>query len=200
MELVDDQAGALDDLLTREVRWFFDGPLPNVVHTWWFAHDADVHMETRFDQYDVVAARSGIGSKLRHTGEFNVKQRLALVGAVELAPGLMGLVEDWQKTTRPAANAPGAMAASIAVIKRTASRRFGLGTDAGCEVELASVEAGDRRAWSLCFETFGRFDAREEAMASAVRLLLAESPLPSGHAFPLDASRSYPEWIAEITA
>lgn len=199
MELVDDQAGELDDLLTREVRWFFDGPIPDVIHAW-FAGDADVSIEQRFDQYDVVAARSGIGSKLRHTGEFDIKQRLALVGSVELAPGLVGIVEDWQKTTRLAAGAPIAMAASIAVVKTTTSRRFVLNGEAGCEVELASVEAGARRAWSLCFETFGRFDAREEALRAAVRALLAESPLPPGQHFPLEASQSYPEWIAEITS
>lgn len=186
--------------LTREVRWFFDGPLPPSVLDW-FTGRRDVEVEHRIDHYDLGAARRGIGLKRRGTTSVDSKFRVLLIQNVDLGRGLKGHIEDWMKISEPLGNGVETdIAHPIEISKKLYTRRFGLnGADgAGCEAELAAITAGSVDAWSLCFETYGPPAEREAAFMSGIGSLLAISPLPSGMRLGPESCHGYPEWINSL--
>lgn len=182
-------------LWTREVRWFHTGHLPEHVLVW-FTSGADIGRERRVDRYDLAATAYEVGVKYRSDGTLDTKRCLGADHGVELAPGLVGTVEDWIKLSAPAR--PGEGPALVAVSKELLTRRYRLtGSTAGCEVELARILIGDDAWWSLCFETFGDGSRRGDALAHGVEAFLAETPMPSGLEFDVAASSSYPKFLTD---
>lgn len=183
-------------LMTREVRWFYDGPLPLSVLDWFTTPSH--HAEQRVDYYDLASARNGIGRKHRDSTTFDTKFRVDLFPSTPLAPGVTGQVEDWMKISEPLGESPEhAITEPFPVGKQLITRRIPWVDDSGCEAELAGIAAGGIRAWSLCFETFGAPERREEALAVGVQLL-KETPQPNGVVFNQEASLSYPDWLAQL--
>lgn len=185
-------------LMTREVRWFQEGPLPSAVLHWFTAENCQT--EQRVDCYDLASARNGIGRKHRGGSTLDTKFRIDGFASTSLAPRLKGQVGDWMKITEPLAGShEHALAEPLPVKKTLITRRIVLSDDdtSGCEAELADIEVRGMRAWSLCFETFGAPGRREEAIQAGISSV-AETPLPNGVAFGDDTSLPYPDWITRL--
>jgi hypothetical protein len=190
--------------MTREVRWFFEGEVPGLVSRWFESSAPVLERERRVDTYDVDASRRRIGIKVRGEKLFDSKLLLSVSPGVLLAPGVVGHVEDWLKITEPAHGETKHLGAQrVQVSKTITTRRYSLtgrsgDLPIGCDVELARVSMGGLRAWSICFETFGLPEVRQEALEAGVEGLLGESPLPPGLVLRGSESFSYPEWIGRI--
>lgn len=188
-------------LVTREVRWFFDGAIPPEILDWFQSAARPIQREIRVDTYDLAAARRRVGLKVRSSAVFDSKLLVTVDPDVELGFGMRGHVEDWMKITEPAHDDhPHITGIRIEVVKDLLTRRYELdspamGEPAGCEVELASITAGAAQAWTICFETFGPPDAIGDAFDLGVLTFLAETPLPEGFQLVADRSWSYPEWL-----
>lgn len=188
----------VDELLTREARWFVDGRLPASVAEW-FTAAPDVESGERVDTYDVASARRGIGRKHRNGELVDVKVRIRDLGEVLLAGRLAGRLEDWRKVSRTADPSRPRLVAPIEVAKALHTRRYPLpGSDAGCEAELVEVVTNGAVAWSLCFETYGDPTLRARAFHHGIDRFTAETPVPTDLEFAPQRSRSYPNWIARI--
>lgn len=199
-----DRRGALgptslvDELLTREARWFVGGLLPSSVAEW-FTAAPDVESGERVDTYDLESARRGIGRKHRNGESVDVKVRVRDLGDIPLADRLVGRLEDWRKVSRTADPSRPRLVAPMEVAKALHTRRFPLpGSDAGCEAELVQIEAAGATAWSLCFETYGDPTLRARAFRQGVDRFLAETPIPADLEFGPQCSLSYPALIARV--
>lgn len=184
-------------LLTREVRWFAHGHLPESVLAW-FTTETEFGLEQRIDYYDLDAAQRNVGIKRRSTTSVDSKFRVLVLEDVALGRGLRGHIEDWMKISEPlGSEVTTEITHPVELTKDLFTRRFDLdgSTEAGCEVELVSIEAGSVSAWSLCFETYGPPDQRAQAFWAGVDQLLLETPLPSDLSFGPESCQGYPEWI-----
>jgi len=92
-----------------------------------------------------------------------------------------------------------AMAEPLRVTKVLTTRRVALEAEreSGCEVELAQIEAAGIEAWSLCFETFGVPDRRNEALLAGLEAA-SRSPFPNDYALDDSLSYAYPHWITRL--
>jgi hypothetical protein len=191
--------GSTVEVMTREVRWFFHGPLPGGFHEWFTS--ATHTREHRVDVYDLASARNGVGRKHRDDAILDTKFRVDVFQSVPIAPGVVGHVEDWMKISESlngAAMRP--LAHPLPVDKKLLGRRYLLNGDnhSGCEVELAEIEVGRLTAWSLCFETFGNPEDRGLALQSCFERFLSDTPLPHGFELGAEASVGYPDWISRL--
>lgn len=187
-------------IVTKEVRWFFDGPLPLDVKMWFTAFSTRGERESRTDVYDRMEAGRGVGVKRRNGASVDAKHRVAHTDAVELRAGVSGRVEEWEKTSRS-----GLVVGrdQVVVSKEITTRLFDLGSSGldvptGCEAELASLRVGSLRAWSLCFETYGDPDHRDEALLCGIVGLFGEGSLPDVLRLEQGSSFGYPEWISRL--
>lgn len=189
-----------DALLTREVRWFFDGVVPERVVEWFTSSVHHPYQERRVDTYDLDAASLGIGIKSRNGGPRDSKILLDLVQCDWLAENVEGCVQDWLKLSESGSDRIIAHTQHrLALVKDIVTRDYRLeGGSSGCEVELASVRSGAIAGWSLCFETFGEQERREEALTSCVERFIVESPIPDFVSLRSEFSCSYPEWISRL--
>jgi hypothetical protein len=187
-------------VFTREVRWFFDGLLPSEVKNWFTAFATRGERELRTDVYDRVEARRGVGVKRRNGATVDIKTRRSHFDDVYLMRGVVGCVEDWEKNSRSRlVVGPD----QILVSKDIVTLRFDLDRSkyndpTGCEAELASIRVGPKRAWSLCFETYGDPDRRAEALSAGVERLFAEGPPPEALYLEAEFSCGYPQWIRSL--
>lgn len=185
-------------LLTREVRWFQRGGLPPPVRAWFTGLPWTHVVERRVDEYDRVAAKEGVGVKRRNGEYIDAKYRLSHVEDVELATGFVGRVEDWVKTDRGERGEELTIVEPVRVVKRIMSVQIDLPPDAvvvsGCDLELVELIVESRHAWSLCFETYGDPDRRQEALEHAVSQVV-EFGLPVALNLGAGLSCGYPDWL-----
>lgn len=190
-------------ILTREVRWFHDGQLPEEIVAWFTDGQFGEASEVRVDDYDSDALRQGVGVKRRNGEALDAKYRIFHEDHVTLAPGVVGCVEEWLKVSGPRNDIPfPADGESIRVSKQIRSRRFDLasrnGVVSGCDVELAEITVGDSTAWSLCFETYGDPILRSEALEEGIRHVLHGSR-PEILKLDVRSSCGYPEWLSRVS-
>lgn len=189
-----------DVVVTREVRWFAPGQVPRGVLEWFTASAVDIILEYRTDWYDAEFALDGVGMKRRGTATIDAKFPLLAIDDVDLAPGTMGRVEDWMKTSTPiAASDRKRDRHHLRVVKDILTRRYvdivpGK-PDAGCDAELASITVGHEPAWTLCFETFGPPELRLAAFDAGIGAFVADSPIPEWLELSAADSCGYPAWI-----
>jgi hypothetical protein len=187
-------------LLTREVRWFFEGPPAGDVLDWFMSGPGTITDEYRSDLYDQTAALRGVGRKLRAGTSLDTKVRRSQTRDIELAAGLGGHVEDWVKVSEPARDTMPLFARPIELTKHIRTRRYALPREgevgAGCEVELAEVRAQGTVWWTICFETLGPPQLRADSLAAGIHGFVQDSPLPDFVHTDATASHSYPDWIA----
>ena len=187
-------------LVTREVRWFHEGPPPDAVLEWF--DDDSILRESRADVYDLAQARRGIGLKYRGGTAYDIKHRTSVHEPIMLA-GAVGRTEDWVKVSYPIGGEQG-IEEPIVVEKQIVTKRFELvaesesGEGAGCEVELSSLRVAGDDYWSFGLETFGSPARRAAALAGALQRLLFETPLPDGAPVSGPMSSGYPEFLAGI--
>lgn len=200
MDIESESLDSLTVATTREVRWFFEGPLPSRVLDWFTSSGVSTN-EHRVDHYDFNSARNGVGRKHRDNATLDTKFRLEVIVASRLAPGITGRVEDWVKVSEPLSDlANQSLVEPIRIAKNLHTRSFSLNEQpSGCEVELADVEVSGMRAWSLCFETFGDPALRGKALQAAVDRFFSGGLLPQGVELGLDSSIAYPDWISSLS-
>jgi hypothetical protein len=199
---------------TVEVRWFFEGRVPEGVAEWFRrgVYGPD-EQPRRVDHYLRLGETESLGIKLRE-GRIEIKQRHRPHGVVRFHERAAGLVEGWRKWSLPLAGVGEGLAhalvpdsAWMAVQKERSLRNYRLGSGGqlvpvpgvaypgqGCGAELTTVEAGGAVWWSLAFEAFGPESSLQENLVSGIEHLFAREGVP----FPLDARASYgyPRWLA----
>lgn len=191
-------------LLTREVRWFFDGYIPPRVGDWFTADGNWGDHERRVDYYDLEMARVGVGAKYRNVGSLDTKHLLSYRDDVELGGGVRGRIEDWVKVSAfvpTPSTAP--RSRFVAVHKSMVTRRRQIVSSAddvhamaaGYGIELVSIRSGGVRAWSICLETFGAAEHCAEAFRSGIAELLHDVPDPASLKLTGEQSFGYPAWI-----
>lgn len=192
---------------TTEIRWFVTGELPVDVRRW-FIGPAAAAAEARRDRY-LLDGRTDVGLKFRNGETLELKTRLQTGPALELAGGLVGVVERWRKWT-PADGLvqPSASGRWVDVDKWIVKRRFeldgaevefspALSAGPACDVEIVAVHAATTTAWSLAFAASGSRSSRLSAIGAAwLALLPTEAPTISDMGLDCGESMGYPEWLS----
>jgi hypothetical protein len=198
--------GGISVLDTTEIRWFLAGELPGDVRRW-FIGPAAVPGEARRDRY-LLEDRTDVGLKFRSGETLEFKTRLRTGPALELAGGLVGVVEWWRKWTPvDGLVQPSASGRWIDVDKWIVKRRFEpdgaevefsptLDGGPSCDVEIVAVQAAGTTAWSFAFAASGPRSSRLAAIGAAWRALVpAEAPTISELGLDRGESMGYPEWL-----
>ena len=109
---------------TREVRWFLEQPVPEAGRWFEALPRASYTLESREDVYLVLPGRTDLGVKFREN-RLELKYRFGNSTTAEIAPGMTGVLESWEKlgfpTTPEIANSvlpEGSHASRIPVLKR----------------------------------------------------------------------------------
>lgn len=193
-------------LVTRELRWFHDGDVPGAVLDWFEALPGHREQERRTDYYDLIAARTGAGVKYRDGQFMDSKFRLSARHLTTLPPPFSGLVEDWAKISTPIPSGePPPPNGFVRIGKQLITKRISADTadpgtgspEAGCEIEIASIDTPVGAAWSLGFESYGLPEARGLAFRAGIDGATSAAfpdgiPLASGY------NGGYPMWLAHL--
>ena len=198
---------------TSEIRWFARGPLPPEVEAWFTAGRTMGVLECRTDTYQLYGL-DDIGAKRRHRTTLEAKVRRTLGDSLNLGNGLEGRIEEWSKwepgeadgiwqspdkgwlSVRKVIYTRSFMPADREVILPAAHTNH---IYAGCDIEVAEVNADGTDTWTLALEAFGPTARRRHALVSSWRTLLALSPLPENLEFTFDLACGYPEWLRLVT-
>lgn len=202
-------------LSTLEVRWFYEGSIPQPVLNWFREHAAQLETQPpRVDYYLRLDNGDSQGIKLRE-GRIEVKERQRQFGIVQFHDRVAGKVEAWHKISRELGEISDELArlASpkttwIGVGKERKVLRFrniDLGKieptplserpERGCNLELTAVQIYGREWWTMGFEAFGDEINLEQDLSATINATLAIGIPPS-----LDAEHSfgYPRWLQRI--
>lgn len=196
---------------TTELRWFFDGPLPAEVFSWFTEAGTRGLIEERCDSYrhdDLV----DIGVKRRFGTRLELKRRYGTPELVVIG-GVLGQLETWQRWS-PADDCVDLAADTlwVDVDKTVVKRRFdavagevALTEDTramsgqGCDAEIVAVSVCGRPAWSFAFAGFGSDELQRRRVLNTWNELMH----PAGGAADVDFSRAvphgYPEWLVGVT-
>lgn len=195
---------------TAELRWFFEGPLPPEVESWFTRAGTRGLSESRRDTYrhDLF---TDIGVKRRFGATLELKERLAAPELVDVG-GITGQVETWQRWS-PADHRVVLSDHSIwvDVDKAIVKRRFEPGgrevalTEAtramsghGCDAEIVALTVLGRQAWSLAFAAFGPADVRRRCLLETWSEAIFNQPKPPAIDFDRAQPVGYPEWLAGL--
>jgi hypothetical protein len=197
--------------LTAELRWFFDGPLPTEVWSWFTRNDAGL-VEHRCDTYR-LDERLDVGVKQRSGRTLELKMRMRQPEPSSVADDVNGRIETWQRWSP----ADGLLsldddAVWIDIDKTIVKRRFRTDgreqplsnqtramTGDGCDVEIAALSMNGQEAWTFAFAAFGELDTHRDALGAAWRALVEQQPRPDELRLHIGRSYGYPEWIARAT-
>lgn len=207
---------------STEVRWFFEGPLPDDMRLWFKAGGLVKTELQRTDEYLVLPGCVTTSVKLRD-GRFEVKALKQRPCSVTYRHGISGLRDAWVKwsSARIDNDASSRLVGReedrwISVSKLRRLRLISLEGEelvevapdhgwlsGGCQVELTAIEARsrtkDRSAaetwWSLSFEAFGD----EKTMLDGLDLVIDDifkepPPVNLGR----EGSFSYPVWLQRL--
>jgi hypothetical protein len=195
-------------LVSAEVRWFYRGNPPDAVAEWFDTFDPSSE-PSRTDWY-LQPTDAAMNVKWRE-GQIQPKRRDAPGEDVAFADDIHGLLERWRKWSfaldEEAQVDLSEQALWQAVEKSRLMKKFQRDEngrimpvsadgypDAGCQVELASLEAKDEMWWSLCFESFGpEAQLRDLLVETAAHVFHNGSPptLERAH------SLGYAAWLME---
>jgi hypothetical protein len=197
--------------LTAELRWFFDGPLPAEVRSWFTRNDAGL-VEHRCDTYR-LDERLDVGVKQRSRRTLELKMRMRQPEPSSVADDVNGRIEIWQRWSP----ADGLLTLDddtvwVEIDKTIVKRRFRTDgqeqplsnqtramTGDGCDVEIAALSANGQDAWTFAFAAFGEPDTQHDSLRAAWRALVERQPRPVELRLHIGRSYGYPEWIARAT-
>ena len=177
--------------------------------------------ESRDDIYLSLTKTTDLSIKMRAGKNLEIKQRKIDAGMQVLKDGSQGRVEQWVKWSFsiPEKNEKGEMlmvpdisspeGSWTVVQKRRLLRKFEVkvgdiieAVDAikirpkqGCNLDIAWIEAGGQKWWSLGFESFGNLDTVEKNLLLVLNYVLADPAFPT-----LQAANSfaYPTWLSIV--
>jgi hypothetical protein len=202
----------MEILESLEVRWFFRGrPSPALVLHWF----GDIQSEGERTDWYLRSKRVDLGFKARlkagDSAKAETKILLGSLGVTELAPGVRGAVERWQKLSLsvddPELRKHGAW---VAVKKDRLLKRYAwqdgrvstvpnqLRLDAGAGFELTLL-SGDPvvEGYTVGVEAFG---PSTELLSILERTCSAAFTDASEAGLTAEASMSYPEWLSKLPA
>src|SRR2546428_8912820 len=81
---------------TAEVRWFFEGPVPDEIEQWLCRSNLTLKAATREDHYLLFPAVLGLGLKLRE-GRLEVKTLIKTLGVRSFTADVAGTVPVWEQ-------------------------------------------------------------------------------------------------------
>ncbi len=196
--------------LTTELRWFFDGPLPAEVRSWFMPNGVGL-LQHRCDTY-VSGGRCDMGVKQRFRRTLELKIRNGLAEPAWIADDVHGNIETWRRWS------PADRLLSLAddtiwvdIEKTIVKRRFGTDgqprllsestrtmSGAGCDAEIAALSVNGREAWTLAFASFGHPDTHRNSLRTAWRSLNMRQAPATRLQLGLGNSFGYPEWISKV--
>ena len=201
-------------LLSAEVRWFWQGPRPNLYE--WFAGISAPPGGggTRVDTYLIDRNQAELGIKRRGSKPGIEIKALVSERASYTLGGHKATSQIWTKLTTAALTLD--LLPSVSTHKKRWLRKYDtggstireitLGTnelplskeplpDNGCNVEFTEVRIqGSSPVWvTLGLESFGSLDRIEDSLRAIVRLLDSKGLPDTGPGVAL----SYPQWLAE---
>lgn len=193
-------------LITCEMRWLRDGPLPGEVERWLQSGQLAAP-GWREDRYLLLPGVADMGIKERE-GRLEIKGRLAKLGVHAIAPEIEGVAERWCKWSYGAAVAESfPRNGPIVVGKERVQKHFLLepGERAqattqrdlarrGFSIELTRIRLAGGDHWSLGIEAAPDDPALLADLVRALGDILQGFPLP----LPRSCSRSYPAWLARL--
>jgi hypothetical protein len=183
------------------------------VSAWFRATDDPLEEQERMDRYLTLTEIESLGAKLRGEDTFELKLRVGILPAVEIADA-HGQCERWHKWSLPVPDHEQEdleVDPWLAVHKHRWTRHYRVTEDAGAEAvephahpaeggnfELTFLVARDMHWWSLAFESFGSEALLERNFSAVTRAILGVRPLP----MPLERERShgYPQWLRWVRA
>ena len=210
---------------TAEVRWFFEGPIPDEIERWFYRSSLAHHAGPREDYYLLLPASLGLGLKLRE-GRLEMKTLVESRGIRAFTANAVGKVQVWKKEAyggpavkefeRLRSSAPNLW---LAVRKERTLRRFSLEGASiievpadrvflrdGCNAELAKVIVDGSAYWSFNFEAYGNPERVEDYVQQAAVHVLNDDRRPhlfktsasSADSYSAANSRSYVEWLVSV--
>jgi hypothetical protein len=190
-------------LITCEMRWFFDGPLPDEATRWF---EGGAAAPWRDDRYLVLPGVADMGIK-RREGRLEIKGRTVVLGNHRIAPAIEGVAERWCKWSYDPAIESFLGRATIVVGKCRVQRYFLLSSDGsaqetaqrdlarrGFSVELTRIRLAGADHWSLGVEAAPDDGTLLDDLLRALADVLRGFPLP----LPPMRSRSYPGWLMDL--
>ena len=197
---------------TAEVRWFFEGPIPDEIEQW-FCSSLALDAAPREDHYLLFPAALCLGLKLRE-GWLEIKYLVESVGIHTFMADVIGTVQVWNKDAygEPAVKEFERLQTSaphlwIAVRKKRTLRRFSPeGTSIvevpadrvflrdGCNAEFTKITVDGLAYWSFNFEAYGNPVRVADYLHRVAMHVLKDNQRPS-YSFPAPNSCSYPEWL-----
>ena len=212
---------------TAEVRWFFEGSIPDAVAGWFFQSDLLAEEPQREDVYLSFRSVTSTGVKFR-SGRLEIKPMVTDLGVHQWSADVDGRMQTWVKWScalPPIALLQQALAQRepfVPVGKSRVLRKYSFDrgfeeVDAatarpedGCNLELTRLEVNDARWWTIGFEAFGfRHPERViEILEQTVQVFAADPSRPSTFAneksprahLGSDDSFSYPGWLAKLSS
>ncbi len=200
---------ACETVGSLEVRWIFPGRMDSAVAGWFGRFPA--RTESREDTYLLDPPLRGLSVKIRGGGALEVKAYRGSPGIVEVADGVRGRLEFWQKWSfplRPPGGHGGRPPGWTPVRKRRRISRFssasgpaaerapGIGQQLRCNVELTEVHALGQDWWTLGLEASGPADLLRRELEATAALVFAQA-MPGGVVPSPADSRSYTEWLGQ---
>ena len=206
---------------TAEIRWFLEGRPEAGVLDWFEASPLKKEEDPRIDSYLLLPGCNTCGAKIRQ-GHFEIKAQTSPPVPVEFGNGIAGKRAAWVKWSSGLAGAQLLQEQQgpetwVCVEKSRLLRLFELSAGIverpaaewlagpGCFVELAALrvasDADDWDAatvwWSVCREAFGH---AEDVRRHVDRMASSDWLQPLAALLPSEASMSYPEWLANMSA
>ncbi len=197
--------------LTTEVRWFFHGPLPADVQTWFTRADTVGLVEDRWDSYRVDDVND-TGVKRRFGTTLELKLRMEPPEYFASAEGQIGQLELWQRWS-PADDRVDLHENELwmNVNKTVVKRRFDAAGDElplseatramggqGCDAEIVALSVDNKPAWGFAFAAFGHHEDHHQLLQAAWGTLLGHEPVPPQLRLGIAGSYGYPEWLSRM--
>lgn len=200
-------------LSSTELRWFYPGKLPEAISAWFKVQHLGTALEPpekREDIYLYVAADCDyMGIKLRQ-GRLKIKWRKAELGIVNIAKGVEGKLESWDKWLCEDSQAKNFQPQSVIdkshwvkVSKLRQQRKYQVlaqkvqpvpldaTIDQGCNVELTQLTVNGNNWWSIALEAFGASTDNLPVVANKVFSHYSASSLQAKDSF------AYPRWLTK---
>jgi hypothetical protein len=193
---------------TREVRWFLNRPIPKVGQWFETLPPTSYTRESREDVYLVLTGRKDLGIKFREN-RLELKYRIGPSRRQEIAPGIRGSMEAWEKLGFPSTPEiassilpEGSTAMRVPVLKermatiietnsaRTTFQPLGIPVEAGVQFEYTQLQILGSKWYTLGLEWTG-----DKGIVLPAELL---SALPPAALVEETASMGYPEFLQRL--
>lgn len=180
------------NFLSSEIRWFFEGSIPDLVKDNFLRKDRYV-FQNREDVYKKFLKTSNTGVKIRD-GKFEIKPLVKESEIFKINEEASGNVEIWEKWSSPHVpinfNDSDNENQWLKVRKQRYLRKYHLvdhqileinpeeELTAGCNFELTSLNTHNKDYWTMSFEAYKERDAHVQFLKDTVVKVMNETNFP----------------------